>query len=78
MIAEWVEATTAGARGATGSGRRSRRSIRTRNKGEVTVSSAEVGAAVKARQHAARLVTAAALEMRHQGEKGATLARAYH
>ena len=28
--------------------------------------------------HAAQLVTAAALEMRHQGEKGATLARAYH
>eukprot|EP00439_Symbiodinium_sp_Y106_P077293 s244_g16.t1 len=36
-------------RGATGSGTRSRRSIRTRNKGEVTVSSAEVGKAVKAR-----------------------------
>lgn len=28
-------------------------------------------------QHVAQLVTAAALEMRHQGEKGAPLARAY-
>ena len=55
-------------RGATGSGKRSRRSIRTRNTGEVTVSSDEVGKTVKARAACG----SACDSSRHRGEKDAT------
>ena len=63
-----VQATLADAhaRGATGSGKRSRRNSKTRRSGDGTVNSAEPGKTVKAR---ARPVTAAVLEMRHQCEK---------